>query len=59
MVLEIIISHLDEAWIIISSVVTIASIIVKWTPSQKDDAILGKIVNFLSKCALNPNNKRK
>jgi len=59
MVLEIIISHLDEAWIIIASVVTIASIIVKWTPSQKDDAILGKIVNFLNKCALNPKNKKK
>ena len=40
---------------IIASIVTIASIIVKWTPSPSDDAILGKIKNFISKwIALNP-----
>ena len=35
--------------IIIASIVAIASIIVKWTPSPADDEILGKIKNFVSK----------
>lgn len=41
--------------IIIASIVTIASIIVKWTPTPKDDEFLGKIKNFIGKwIALNP-----
>lgn len=34
---------------VIAYVIAIASIIVKLTPSQKDDAVLGKIIAFLSK----------
>jgi len=34
---------------VIAYVIAIASIIVKLTPSQKDDAILGKIIAFLGK----------
>lgn len=36
-----------EIWTIICQVVTIASIIVKWTPTPKDDEIVGKIQNFI------------
>ena len=32
---------------IIGGVVTIASVIVKLTPSQKDDSILGKVISVL------------
>jgi len=40
---------------VIAYAIAIASIIVKITPTQKDDAILGKIITFLSKyIALNP-----
>ncbi len=34
---------------VIAYIIAIASIIVKLTPSQKDDAVLGKIITFLSK----------
>ena len=34
---------------VITSIIGVASIIVKLTPSQKDDAILSKIMAFLSK----------
>ena len=34
---------------VIAYVIAIASIIVKFTPTQKDDAVLAKIVTFLSK----------
>ena len=33
--------------LIITSIVTLASIIVKLTPTPADDAILAKIINFL------------
>ena len=38
-----------EVLTVYSAVVTIASIIVKITPSTKDDEMLGKIKNFMSK----------
>lgn len=38
---------LIETWTIVTSLVTIASIIVRYTPTQKDDEVLGKIVNIL------------
>ena len=34
---------------IIAYVIATASVIVKITPSQKDDAVLGKIIAFLGK----------
>ena len=33
--------------LIITSIVTLASIIVKLTPTPNDDAILAKVINFL------------
>lgn len=39
--------------IIYSAVVTIASVIVKLTPTQTDDAVLAKILKFLELVALN------
>ena len=33
--------------LIITSIVTLASIIVKLTPTPADDAILAKVINFL------------
>ena len=44
-----------DVGIIIAAVVTIASIIVKWTPTVRDDEFLGKLKKFISKwIALNP-----
>ena len=40
---------------LLTSIIGVASIIVKLTPSQADDAILGKIIAFVGKyIALNP-----
>ena len=39
----------DNVLLAITSIIGTASIIVKLTPSQKDDEILGKIVAFVSK----------
>ena len=37
---------------IIGGVVTVASIIVKLTPTQKDDAVLAKVIKVLSALSL-------
>ena len=37
---------------IIGGIVTVASLIVKLTPTQKDDAVLGKIIQVLSALSL-------
>lgn len=48
-------SHWDEVLLVYLSLIGAASIIVKWTPTPKDDAILGKIKDFVSRyVALNP-----
>lgn len=39
--------HLDDILAIIGAAVTLATLIVKLTPSQKDDGILEKVVGFL------------
>lgn len=57
-----IIAFVQAHWLDISnvivSVIGIASIIVRLTPTQKDDAILGKIIAFVGKyIALNPTPK--
>ena len=39
--------------LVLTSLVTIASVIVKLTPTQKDDAILAKIMPWIEKIALN------
>lgn len=43
---------------IIGGVVTVASIIVKLTPTQQDDAVLAKIISILAALSLfNPDGK--
>lgn len=45
-------AHYQDILAIIGAIVSIATIIVKITPTEKDDAILTKIVNILSKLSL-------
>ena len=45
-------NHYDELLAILGGVVSIATLIVKLTPTTKDDAILTKIVNLLEKFSL-------
>ena len=40
-------NHYDELLAIIGGVVSIATIIVKLTPSTRDNEVLEKIINFL------------
>lgn len=46
-------ANAKDLLLILTSTVTIASVIVKLTPTQKDDAILAKIMPWLEKIALN------
>jgi Na+-transporting NADH:ubiquinone oxidoreductase subunit NqrC len=39
--------------LIVTGTVTVASIIVKLTPTQKDDAVLAQIIKFLAVIGLN------
>ena len=43
------VSHLDEIVTVITGLVTVSSIVVKWTPNLKDDTVLLKIIKFLGK----------
>lgn len=45
-------THYQDILAIIGAIVSIATIIVKITPTKKDDAVLTKIVNILSKLSL-------
>ena len=50
--------HWQELGTAYLSLVGFASIVVKLTPTQKDDEVLGKIIGFVSKwLALNPEKK--
>jgi len=40
--------EIKDIMLIVTSVVTIASIIVKLTPSKYDDAVIAKIITFLA-----------
>ena len=44
--------HYDDILAVIGGIVSIATIIVKLTPSTKDDEILNKIINVLSKLSI-------
>lgn len=46
-------ANAKDLLLVLTSMVTIASVIVKLTPTQKDDAILAKIMPWLEKIALN------
>ena len=45
-------NHYDELLAIIGGVVSIATIIVKLTPTDKDNRVLEKIINFLAKFSI-------
>ncbi len=45
--MEWLISNWEVVLLIITSVVTLASLIVKLTPTPADDAVLAKVINFL------------
>ena len=51
-VLTFIQNHYDELLAIIGGVVSIATIIVKLTPTNKDNKVLEKIINFLAKFSI-------
>lgn len=56
-----VVNWVKDNWVtiasLIASIIGVASIIVKLTPTQKDDTILAKIIAFLSKyIALNKTN---
>lgn len=46
--MEWIVQHWKDILAIIGGVVTVASLIVKLTPTQKDDNVLAKIIKFLA-----------
>lgn len=43
-----IIEHIKDVLEIIGAVVSLATLIVALTPTQKDDAVLAKVIKFLS-----------
>ena len=45
--LDFIKEHYDELCVAFTALVTFCSVVVKLTPTQKDDAVLAKIVNVL------------
>lgn len=49
-------THIVDIWAIVSGVVTVASVIVKLTPTSADDEAVGKAQKFIEILALN---KRK
>ena len=51
-VLTFIQNHYDELLAIIGGVVSIATIIVRLTPTDKDNKVLEKIINFLAKFSI-------
>lgn len=56
--MEWITQHWKDILAIIGGVVTVASIIVKLTPTQKDDNVLAKIIKILAALSLyNPDGK--
>lgn len=55
--MELIINNLDDILAGVTGLVTVASIIVKFTPNQTDNKIVDGILNFLNIVAIN-NKKR-
>ena len=45
-------NHWDELLAIIGGIVSVATIIVKLTPTDKDNRVLEKIINFLAKFSI-------
>lgn len=44
---EFIVNHVDDVFALIGAIVSCASIIVKLTPTTKDDTVLEKVINVL------------
>lgn len=44
----------DDIALAITGTVTVASIIVKLTPTTRDDAVLAKVIKLLNVLAINP-----
>jgi len=54
-IIQVVINNKLEIIELVLALIGAASIIVKWTPTPKDDAVLGKIKNFVSRwIAFNP-----
>lgn len=51
--MEWIIANWESVLIIVSGAISVASVIVKLTPTPKDDAILSKVIAFLKILSLN------
>lgn len=49
-----IMAHWMDIGAIIAGVVAVASLVVKLTPTPKDDAILAKVIKVMNALALNP-----
>lgn len=47
-------AHWVEITAVVGGVVTVASVIVKMTPSAADDAVLDRVIGVLNALALNP-----
>jgi len=59
-IIAFIIANKKEIVDVVAYVIALSSIIVKLTPTPKDDAILAKIVGFIGKyIALNPEPKKE
>jgi hypothetical protein len=52
--MDFIIEHWKDIVAIITSLVTGASIVVRLTPTKKDDEALGKVMKILNLVAINP-----
>ena len=48
-----IVAHISEIIAIVTGIVTVASLIVRLTPSPKDDAVVSAISKFINTLALN------
>lgn len=53
--MEYFLANWDSILLIISGAISTASVIVKLTPTPKDDAILAKVIAFLKILSLNKN----
>lgn len=54
-----IINHLSELWIVISSIISGASAVTALTPTQKDDNILAQFKKLVNVLALNIGNAKQ
>lgn len=53
-----IISHLNDLWVVISSIITGASAISAITPTKKDDSIVSEFKKLMNVLALNIGNAK-